>query len=165
MPDKQVRLEPMTPTRYLAWVGQTISGSATQQVDSGAMHASQAREYAERQFDRLLPRGLSTPDQHIWSAFDGEAEVGYLWLGLSRRAGAVEGYVYDVAVLPSLRGHGYGRAIMRAGEDKAAALGAVAIRLNVFGHNTGARALYRSLGYGAVATLMHKDLDPGQDRG
>jgi hypothetical protein len=37
-------------------------------------------------------------------------------------------------------------------------MGLPAIRLNVFGHNPGAEALYRSLGYVVTASSMGKDL-------
>ncbi len=162
MSNVRVRLVPMTEARYLAWVEETISGFAAQQVDSGAMPPTTARAYAEREFDRLLPGGLATADQHVWTALDdtpaAETEVGYLSLGVRERAGMREGYVYDVAVLPQVRGRGYGRAIMRAGEERAVALGLSALRLNVFGHNAAARGLYEGLGYATVATLMHKDL-------
>lgn len=158
-----VRLEPMTDARYREWTEQTITGFADQQIASGVMNPTAVHAYAEEQFDLLMPQGLLTDHQHVWSAFDdaAEDEVGYLWLGLRPRDDRLPGlqaYVYDVAVRPELRGRGYGRAIMRAGQERAAELGASAIRLNVFGHNAAARGLYESLGYDTVATLMHKDL-------
>lgn len=149
----------MSAGRYPEWVPETIGGFAEQQVASGAMPEGAARDYADRQFDTLLPDGLLTRDHHVWSAYDADVEVGYLWLRVREQAGEVEGYVFDVAVSPALRGHGYGRAIMLAGEDAARSLDVATMRLNVFGHNVAAQGLYRHLGYEAASTEMARRLD------
>jgi ribosomal protein S18 acetylase RimI-like enzyme len=47
---------------------------------------------------------------------------------------------------------------MLAGEDFARTHGAESIGLNVFGQNTGARALYEDLGYETVSVQMRKRL-------
>jgi GNAT superfamily N-acetyltransferase len=152
----------MSPERYLAWVPETIAGFAAQQVGSGAMPQREARAYAERTFDSLLPEGLLTPQHHVWSAYDGPDEVGYLWLEVRPRSGGVEGFVYDVAVDPGLRGRGVGRAIMLAAEDAARSSGATSLRLNVFGHNVAARRLYDGLGYEVEAVQLGKRVEDSQ---
>ena len=155
----RLRLEPMTERRFLAWTRETISGFVEQQVGAGAVAAREAREHAEREFDSLLSQGLFTRGHHVWAAYDGDAEVGYLWLGVRVRPELVEGYVYDVAVSPHLRSRGYGRALMLAGESRARELGISAMLLNVFGHNTVARRLYESLGYTVSVTHLGRRLD------
>ncbi len=157
-----MRLEPMTPDRYLRWVPETVAGFAAQQTASGAAPDRAAREYAEREFDRLLPFGLDTPGHHLWSAFDGSEEVGYLWLAVRSGADGTEGYVYDVAVDRALRGRGHGHAIMLAAEDAARSAGARTLRLNVFGHNTAALKLYQRLGYEITFTELVRRLDDDQ---
>ena len=159
-----MRLEPMTPDRYLRWVPETIAGFAAQQTASGAAPERAAREYAEREFDRLLPFGLDTPGHHLWSAFDGGEEVGYLWLAVRTESEGTwsertEGYVYDVAVDRALRGRGHGHAIMLAAEDAARSAGATTLRLNVFGHNTAALNLYHRLGYSITVTELARRLE------
>lgn len=154
-----VRLCPMSPERYLPWVAETTASFAAQQTSSGAMPEREARDYAEREFDRLLPEGLRTPGHHVWSAFDGDAEVGYLWLGVRTQSDGVDGFVYDVAVAPEHRHRGYGRAVMAAAEDAARTLGVTVVRLNVFGHNVPARRLYEGLGYEVASTMMTRRLD------
>ena len=154
-----VRLEPMTPERYLAWIPETISGFVAQQTAAGAMPGPEAVRYAEGEFDKLLPDGLLTRDQHIWSAYDGAVEVGYLWLGVREQSHGADAFVFDVAVDPDLRGRGHGRAIMLAAEAEARALGAVELKLNVFGHNVAAQHLYDGLGYEPASTQMARRLD------
>ncbi len=155
----RVRLLPMSATRYPSWVTESITGFAEQQVASGSMPAREARDYAEREFDKLLPEGLLTRGHHVWSAYDGDVEVGYLWLRVRQQSDGVEGYVFDVAVSPSLQGRGYGRALMLAGEDAARDLGADTMKLTVFGHNLPAQRLYDNLGYETSSTMMSRRLE------
>ena len=56
------------------------------------------------------------------------------------------------------RGRGYGRAAMLLAEEEARRRGLNRIELNVFGGNTIARNLYRSLGYVETSAQMAKDL-------
>lgn len=149
----------MSPDRYAGWVTESASGFADQQVAAGVMPPQEAREYAAGELAKLLTEGLATPGHHIWSAYDDEAEVGYLWLRVRQLSDGIAAFVLDVAVAPSARRRGYGRAVMLIAEDQARAFGATAIRLNVFGHNAAARSLYEDLGYETASTMMTRRLD------
>jgi hypothetical protein len=54
--------------------------------------------------------------------------------------------------------HLSGRAAMQLAEQAARERGLDRVELNVFGGNTAARGLYRSLGYDEVAVFMGKNL-------
>ena len=56
-------------------------------------------------------------------------------------------YLSHIAVLPGKRGHGAGRELLHAGEQKAAAAGAHAVALDVDVHNERARSFYEGQGY------------------
>jgi ribosomal protein S18 acetylase RimI-like enzyme len=88
---------------------------------------------------------------------DSDAAVGWLWLGPHpfREDGV---FVYDVEIAEEHQGRGLGRATMLAAEDLAREAGLKYIQLNVFGWNTRAESLYRSLGYITLATQMGKPL-------
>jgi ribosomal-protein-alanine N-acetyltransferase len=66
------------------------------------------------------------------------------------RVAADEGEILTIAVAPSARRAGWGRALLRAAEQKAAAEGARKMFLEVAPGNVAARALYAAAGYGAV---------------
>ena len=154
-----VRLEPMSADRYAGWAAESTAGFADQQVAAGVMPAPEAREYAAGEFDRLLPEGLLTPGHHIWSAYDEDVEVGYLWLRLREHSDGIDAFVLDIAVAPEAQRRGYAHAILLAGEEQARLRDAAAMRLNVFGHNVAARRLYDSLGYQPESTMMTRRLD------
>jgi ribosomal protein S18 acetylase RimI-like enzyme len=64
------------------------------------------------------------------------------------------GWVYYVASDPSLRGKGYGRAIMNAAEDWLRAVGVPKLQLLVRPENSGVAAFYQSIGFGEQKVLF-----------
>jgi len=158
-----VRLEPMTTAEFPAWLRHSRDGFAAQQVASGVLPPGDAERYADEQLTKLLPDGLATPHQHLWTVrpADGDDFLGHLWVEVRDDADGPGAYVYDVELVPQARGRGLGAATMRAAEEAAAELGAQRVRLNVFGHNTVARRLYDRLGYEVASTFMTKRLVPG----
>lgn len=92
------------------------------------------RPWSAQEFDALL----SSPGIFLADSTQGFA------LG---RAIAGEAELLTIAVAPEARGQGAGRALLRAFEDQAHALGATEAFLEVAADNTVARALYTSAGY------------------
>lgn len=123
-------------------------------VRSGILSDEDARRRGTEDFARLLPDGLATNGHDLYTAYDGDETVGTLWLSVTESAGGLESFVYELAVHPDKQRRGYGRAIMRLAIDLCRQRGMVAMGLNVFGHNIGARALYDSLGFEVASTSM-----------
>jgi len=67
-------------------------------------------------------------------------------------------YVDDLVVLPTYRGHGYGRALLSAAEAYAAACGRTTLRLRVKGGNRPARDFYTRAGYTEYELELEKQL-------
>lgn len=158
----RVHLEPMSQAEFDDWAEHSVAGYAGQQVASRLQPPAEAAAYAGRAFAELLPHGLDTPTHYFWVVHEtasGGGVVGHLWLRVRAGSTEVEGYVYDVELVPAARGHGLGRATMLAAEEAAGALGATVMRLNVFGHNTAAIRLYESLGYTVASAAMQRRLD------
>jgi ribosomal protein S18 acetylase RimI-like enzyme len=148
----------MTDEQYRAFREHAEDGYAQQIAESGSMAWEDAVEKASQDYQRLLPKGLATPDQFLYAAYDGPAEVGILWVSLETKSDGVHGFVADVEVHENFRRQGYGRAIMLAAEDTVRARGALTMGLNVFGTNTSARSLYEQLGYETTSAQMRKRL-------
>ncbi len=64
------------------------------------------------------------------------------------------GWLYYVAVDPARQGHGFGRAIMAAGEDWLRARGIEKAQLLVRAGNEKVRAFYEALGYGEQPRVL-----------
>ncbi|WDZ84916.1 GNAT family N-acetyltransferase [Micromonospora cathayae] len=151
-----LRLEPMTEEQYARYSARAEADYAQSIVASGAMALPEATEKARADYRRLLPDGLGTAGHRLWTVYDGDVEVGLAWVGTERKSDGPHAFVYDVEVHEGLRRRGYGRGIMQAVDRWCREAGVVAVGLNVFGHNTGARALYEELGYQVVSVQMRK---------
>jgi ribosomal protein S18 acetylase RimI-like enzyme len=148
----------MTGEEFDRWSVHSVDGFVRQQVDAGLQAEADARRDAARIFAEQLPDGRRTTHHHVLAVRDPDADatVGSLWLRVRPGPGEVEGFVFDIDLLPPARGRGLGRATMLAAHERARALGATVMRLNVFGHNVPAIALYRSLGYGVEEITLHR---------
>ena len=89
---------------------------------------------------------------------DDRLRVGTMFFAERRWYGEPRIFLFDLWIDPEERGRGYGRAAMEALEAEARSRGLSAIEFNVWGGNTVARSLYRSLGYGERSVFMGKDL-------
>jgi ribosomal protein S18 acetylase RimI-like enzyme len=164
-----VRLEPMTEEQYVEYRASAEAEYGRNIAASGAMAESDARAQAAEDFARLLPDGLRSEGHVFFSAYDvaadpergGEAHdaVGMLWLHLEEKSDGWHAFGYDLEVREDLHRQGYGRAVMVAAEQECRERGVVAVRLNVFGFNRGAQALYELMGFEVTNVLMTKRLD------
>lgn len=149
---------PIRDDEYAAWYGQVTDEYAADIATHGMTPPDEARRKADRDMASVLPQGLATPGQAILVLeADGE-RVGRLWVGERTIDGRRALFVWDVHVEPGHRGRGFGRRAMELAEEEARSRGLARIELNVFGGNTVARTLYRSLGYEERAVAMARDL-------
>jgi GNAT superfamily N-acetyltransferase len=122
-------------------------------LHGAGMSREAADEQSRTQSAQLIPDGVTSPGQEFFTAWVGSDPVGHLWLSTERPMA----FVYDIVVGEDQRRKGYGAAIMNAGALWAREHGHPSLGLNVFAHNSGARALYDSLGY--VVTVDYRTLD------
>jgi ribosomal protein S18 acetylase RimI-like enzyme len=157
-----VRLVPMSQTDFEAYLASSVQEYAQEHVLAGNWPAEKALQMAEESFHRLLPDGLATSDQYLFTIEDetlGE-KVGVLWFAAEEREGGPRAFVYDLQIDKAYRRQGYGMQAFEALEDKVRALGLTRIMLHVFGHNHAAQAMYTKLGYEVVDLIMSKALSP-----
>ena len=153
-----LRLELMTEEQYRRYRDGAGVSYAQHIAESGMLPPAEARQKARDDYARLLPDGLATEGHHLWTAYDGDVEVGLLWLHVERKSDGLHAFVYDFEVRPELRRKGYGRAILETAEARCREWGVVSTGLSVFGANVGARALYEQLGFQVAVVQMRKRL-------
>ena len=128
--------------------------------DAGMDERTRRRHKAEDDTVAHWP-GADPPADNVLAIVEADGEaVGHVWFAESSRNDRRTIFVNDVEIDEAQRGRGLGRAAMGLVEDEARARGIDRVELNVFGGNTAARSLYRSLGYDEVAVGMRKLLDP-----
>ena len=159
-PPASVRLSPLTETRLKEYLESLIVEYARDHVRDGQWSEGESLERARKEVATLLPQGTATPGHYLRAivSLPREEEVGRIWYARTTRGegGPPHLFIYDLLVLESQRGHGYGEAALRALEPVARGLGVDRIALHVFGHNSGAIRLYERVGYRPTNILMSK---------
>ncbi|WP_166983545.1 GNAT family N-acetyltransferase [Paramicrobacterium fandaimingii] len=147
-PDDVV-LRSMTGEEFARYNDGLAEDFAQELVESGAADTLEAaREESSQQMSALLPDGLGSAGQHLWTVRHGDERVGILWLS----HGDDRAFIYDIEMEPAFRGRGFGTQTLRLAAEKARAWGLPCVALNVFGNNEGAQRLYAREGYTATET-------------
>ena len=152
-------VRPMTEPEFVAWRREAIEEYAKLQVENGVWSPADALDRATQETDKGLPQGRHTTGELLLIGFDGDTEVGTLWISLSsprRSPGAA--FLYDINIKTEMQGRGYGRALLTAAEDAARAEGRTQLVLSVHGTNTRAIRLYETSGYTVTAQQMKREL-------
>lgn len=151
-----VTLQPMPDERVAIWIANSFDTYLAERIESG-----EAPDVAEAKVRRSqaenFPDGRPLPTHHVFDVLADDEVVGWLWIG-PQLGGTDTWWVFDIEITEKFRRRGYARAALELGHEEAKRLGATAIGLNVFGFNTGARALYEKLGYAVTATQMKREL-------
>lgn len=155
-----VRLVPMAESEFQAYYKSSVENYAAENVKAGNWHPAEALQKSEEQFLQLLPDGLASKNQHLFSIEHDQtgAKVGMIWFAVRNESLRRVAFIYDFMIYEQYRRNGYGRQSLILVEEKARELGLSTISLHVFGHNQAAIALYQMTGYEATDIHMVKKL-------
>lgn len=153
-----VRLVPMTENEFERFLEKAVPEYAAENVRAGYWSEVEALELSRESHQRLLPQGVKTAHNYLFSIQIQETgqEVGILWL--KHEAPAPRGFIFNIRLDEAERGKGYGKQAMLALEAVAKSLGIELIGLHVFAHNPVAMQLYKNLGYEVTSQNMTKKL-------
>lgn len=155
-----VQLLPMTESDFHLYLQNAVEEYAQDHVRAGNWHPSEALQRSEKEFHDLLPDGVASKDQYLYSIVDDTtgAKVGILWFAVRRRASLPDAFVYDFLIYEEFRRQGYGKQAFAVLEERVQELGLDSVSLHVFGHNQPAIALYQAAGYEITNLHMTKKL-------
>jgi ribosomal protein S18 acetylase RimI-like enzyme len=152
-----VTLRPADAAEVADYLSHQRDAYVAERVRAGDEPIEAARN-ADESMGRAFPGGRPADGHLVFRVeLDGQA-AGVLWIGPRGPDAPDRWWVWDITIDEAARGHGIGRQAMLLAESEARARGAVDLGLNVFGHNTVAAGLYRSLGYEVTAMQMRKTL-------
>jgi RimJ/RimL family protein N-acetyltransferase len=153
-----IQLRTMTESEYLLYLDNLYTGYADEQVKAGTWPADRALELAKTEIREMLPEGLASKNNYLYSLFaPGESSpVGVLWILIRERNKQKEAFIADIVIYDVYRRRGYGAQALKALDDAVKGMGIHRIRLQVFGHNLAARDLYEKSGYEMVNIYMEK---------
>lgn len=154
-----VQLVPMTESDLHVYLQNAIEEYAQEHVKAGNWHPSEALQQSEKEFQQLLPDGVASKDQYLFSIIDATGlKVGLLWFAVRYQSSQPYAFVYDFLIYEEFRRRGYGKQAFAVLEELVQELGLDSISLHVFGHNQPAIALYQAAGYEIVDLIMTKKL-------
>lgn len=156
----QIILSPAADDELVEFIARQKVSYLRDLVEQGGLSKAAAQANSDATWSGLVPDGIHPIDgNEIMIARDVDGRrVGALWMAVRERGGEEYAWVYDVEVDPTMRNRGYGRALMLGAEDWTREKGLKSLQLNVFGGNTAARALYRSLGFIENSVQMSKQV-------
>jgi RimJ/RimL family protein N-acetyltransferase len=161
-----IELVPMNEKELADYIKTSVQNYANEKVKSGNWDRSDAIERSKKEFDKLLPDGLNTRGQYLFTVKDRTANknVGMIWVGIRDYGDEVSGaWIWDFLINDEERRKGYGTETLSALERVLVNLGQKRVSLHVFGHNGAAIDLYKKVGYEVTNIVMSKDLKLNQN--
>jgi RimJ/RimL family protein N-acetyltransferase len=156
-----IRFEPFDAIEFKAYSEIAAKQYAEEKVKSGNWEKEVAPALAEQEFKALLPLGIETKDNYLYSIIEEEAnqKVGFIWIA-SNAPHTLKNdiFIYDFEIFESFRRKGYAIAALKRLEEKARELGKNRISLQVFGQNHAARKLYQKSGFEETNVVMSKKI-------
>jgi ribosomal protein S18 acetylase RimI-like enzyme len=148
-----VTLEPMRQEDFDRVIENDIREYAADHVRNGNWPQEGSLERSRKEFETLLPQGVHTPNQYIWSLKDGDRMIGYLWVEVKDG----KAFIYNFLIHEEYRGKGYGKLALAAMDEKLKSMHVQSVALHVFGDNTTAQELYKKMGFEITNMHMQKN--------
>lgn len=136
-----MQLRKMNPKDFQNWKEYCINDYAKELVKYEGINLSTALMQSNKEFDSSLPKGINTMNSYIYEAYEGDCNVGFIWL---QDKGDNTYFIVYLYVYDTYRNKRYGKQILQLIEKiKDIEL----IMLHVFSKNVVAINLYLSQGY------------------
>src|SRR5574341_554948 len=154
-----VKLIPMEQADFEAYLEDDIQRYAQAHVQAGNWESAEALEKSRKEHEQLLPDGLKSKNQNLFTIVDEEtsAKVGILWVNIQ----GSRAFIYDFMIDVALRGKGYGKQALMALDEELRSRNVTSVALHVFGDNFIAQELYKKMGFEITGLYMRKMLKTG----
>lgn len=156
-----VQLQPMNEREYQRWLEATVQDYIAEKVHAGTWTAEEAPALAQASYAELLPQGLATPTELLWTVTDAGQPVGSLWVHWDQEKHTF--FVYDIVIDEAMRNQGYGQATLTALDAEARQRRVRSIGLHVFGDNQRAQHVYAKMGFVVTDINMSKVVEDTDD--
>lgn len=149
-----VQLIPMEQKDFDPYLERDIREYAEEHVRNGNWKKEEALEQSRKEHQQLLPDGLQSKNQYLFSIMDDEMnkKLGVLWVNIENN----QAFIYDFRIDEEYRGKGYGKQALAAMDEKLTAMNVKSVGLHVLGDNIGAQELYKKMGFEITGIHMKK---------
>ena len=156
-----VQLQPMNAHEYQQWLDTSVQEYIAEKVHACTWTAEEAPALAQASYAELLPQGLATPSELLWTVTDAGQPVGSLWVHWDQDKRTF--FVYDIVIDAAMRNQGYGQATLTALDAEARQRRVRSIGLHVFGDNQRAQHVYAKMGFVVTDINMSKVVGDADD--
>ena len=148
-----VKLETIQQEDFERFLEHEIGEYANDHVRNGNWSPEGALERSRKEFESLLPDGIHSKHQYVWSIMDEENnKIGVLWVQVKDQ----KAFIYDFIIEEAFRGKGFGKQALAAMDEKLKSMEVESVGLHVFGANIGAQELYKKMGFEITGIHMRK---------
>jgi ribosomal protein S18 acetylase RimI-like enzyme len=152
----------MSSELFATYIEEAVSHFSREYVISGICNEKDAVAICLATYERSLPLGVATPDNHLFtiSMLEEKVIIGMAWLAVWKHSGKHSAFICDIYIRPEWRNRGYGTQTMQLLEKKIRGFKNVSeIGLHVLWQNKVAQSLYNKLGFKPTGINMIKHLD------
>jgi len=147
-----ITLETMQQEDFDRVIENEINQYAADHVRNGNWPEDGSLERSRREFESLLPQGVQTSNQYLWSLMDKAKKIGFLWVQVKDS----KAFIYDFLIDEEFRGKGYGKQALAAMDEMLKSMDVKSVGLHVFGDNITAQELYKKMGFEITGIHMQK---------
>lgn len=153
-----VKLTPMAQEDFAAYLERSVREYAAEHVKTGNWKESESLEKSRAEFNKLLPNGLQSKDEFVYSIVDESTgrKMGILWVEVKMDETPRRAFGYDFWIAEEFRGKGFGKQALMALDEILKSKDVEFMGLHVFGHNTNAFELYKKMGFEITNVQMKK---------
>lgn len=151
-----IEFKSMSEEKFEQYCKRQIEEYASEHVKAGNWSEDEAVDKAKKQFDQLLPDGLATKGNFLFSVCYEDEPIGILWLNVRPTPQGKHAFIYDIRLDDVQQSKGLGKATMKKLDKYAEQHDIKKIALHVFAHNHRAVGLYKKMGYEMTDHQMAK---------
>jgi ribosomal protein S18 acetylase RimI-like enzyme len=152
-----ITLEPMSIAAFGTWRTKAIKDFAQDKIDALTWTPEEALEKSRASYQKLLPQGLHTPGELLWTIDHDGISIGSLWVHVDKTTNHF--FIYDINIQADQQNQGYGQQTLQVLEAEARRRHITAIDLHVFGGNLRAQHVYTKMGFITTDINMSKPLE------
>lgn len=151
-----LKLVPMQQEDFESYLERDILEYAEEHVRNGNWKKEEAIERSQKEHQQLLPDGLQSKNQYLFSIIDdtSDQKLGMLWVNITNH----QAFIYYFRIDEEQRGKGYGKQALLALDEKLRSMNVESVGLHVFGDNIAAQELYKKMGFQITGMHMNKIL-------
>ena len=150
-----ITLQKMTVKEFSDYSQKTIQAYAKEKQQTEHIPLSEAIKNAEAEYQHLLPLGLATKENYLYTIQDDDKVKGRIWLATYRGNPEIA-FIYDILIYPTFQNQGLGTKAIILAEKEMKKHGYKFLQLHVFGNNPRAIHVYEKLGLKATDIIMQK---------